>query len=447
MASGLNSNEIKRLLSEGEFEKAAEILKDSHPVDIAEFLADLEPQESLEVFKRLEFSTARDVLGELEPDRVTFILTQLQPEETALLLKEMSTDDVADYLGMLPESTRQRFLQIMQQQEQNEIRALLLYDESTAGGKMTTEFIAFPKSMKAGEALDRLAEIAPDAEMIYYVYVVDERGKLEGVLSLRDLVLSDPDTPLSDIMYTDVKKVLVHQDQEEVVKLMSKYGFLALPVVDENDVLLGIVTFDDVMDAAQEEATEDILKMAGASEEIFPEKNSLLFKARRRLPWLLVAIFGEIISGNVINNFSETLQAVVTLSFFIPLLMGMSGNVGTQSAAIMVRALATGQIEPVSIWKNLLRESSVGALLGLINGAIVAVIAFLWQGVPMLGLAVGLAMAINLTIAAFLGTFIPLAWNKLGRDPAVTSGPFVTTLLDIIGLLVYFITARLILRF
>ncbi|KXG78581.1 Magnesium transporter MgtE [Fervidicola ferrireducens] len=446
MGSGLNSNEIKQLLKEGNFIKAAEFLKDSHPVDIAELFSDLEPRECLELFKKLEFGTARDVLEELEPEKVTFILTHIAPEEAALLLKEMSTDDVADYLGMLPESARQKFLHIMHQQEQNEIRSLLLYDENTAGGRMTTEFIAFPKDMKAKEALDKLAEIAPDAEMIYYVYVVDDGGKLLGVLSLRDLVLSEPDTPLSEIMYTDVKKVFATQDQEEVIRLMAKYGFLALPVVDENNILLGIVTFDDVMDAAQEEATEDILKMAGASEEIAPEKSSPLFRASRRLPWILVALFGEIVSGNVIKNFSETLQAVVALSFFIPLLMDMGGNVGTQSAAIVVRGLATGQIEPLLIWKNVLRESGVGAILGLVNGAIVAAIAYLWQGAPALGLVIGLSMALNLTIAAFLGTFIPLMWNRLGRDPAVTSGPFVTTLLDVIGLLVYFSTANLILK-
>ncbi|MCG0274816.1 MAG: magnesium transporter [Thermosediminibacteraceae bacterium] len=439
-------NEIKDLIRKGDFVRITELLKDSHPVDITEIFLELEPQECLYIFQHLEFSTARDVLEELDPEKVTFILTNLKAEDAARLLREMSADDVADYLGMLPENMRQKFLHLLHQQDQNDIRSLLSYDENTAGGRMTTEFIAFPKDMKAEETLNRLAELAPDAEMIYYVYVVDDEGKLLGVLSLRDLVLSDPDTPLEDIMYTDVKKVLATQDQEEVIRVMEKYGFLALPVVDEKGVLLGIVTVDDIMDAVEEEATEDILKMAGADEKIALDKSSPWLRARRRLPWLLIALFGELFSGNIIKNFSHALQTIVALSFFIPLLMAMGGNVGTQSAAIVVRGLATGQIDPKAMWSRVLRESCVGAILGLVSGIIVAVIAYMWQGMPVLGLVLGMSMVLNLTIAAVIGTFIPMFWNKLGRDPAVTSGPFVTTLLDIISLFVYFGTARWILK-
>ncbi|ADL07620.1 magnesium transporter [Thermosediminibacter oceani] len=446
MALHFHVDEIRELIQKGDYTGLSKMLKDSHPVDIAELFGELEPQEYLNVFKHLEFSTARDVLEELDQEKITFILTNIKPKYAALLIREMSSDEVADYLGMLPEGARQNFLHLLKQQDQKDIRALLSYPETSAGGRMTTDFIAFPKDMNAQEALNKLAELAPDAEMIYYVYVVDHEGKLIGVLSLRDLVLSAPDTTLDRIMYTDVKKVLASQDQEEVTRLMEKYGFLALPVVDEEGVLLGIITVDDVMDVVEEEATEDILKMAGTEEEIDPEKSSPWYRARRRLPWILVALFGEIVSGNVIKNFSEALQALVALSFFIPLLMDMGGDVGTQSAAIVVRGLATGEIEPWDIWKNLLREIRVGVVLGIINGAIVGSIAYIWQGMPALGLVVGISMVLNLTIAAFLGTFMPLMWNKLGRDPAVTSGPFVTTLLDIIGLFVYFSTARWILK-
>ncbi|TYP56701.1 magnesium transporter [Thermosediminibacter litoriperuensis] len=446
MAMGFHADEIRQLIKKGNFVELTELLKDSHPVDIAELFNELDPQEYLCVFKRLEFSTARDVLEELDPEKITFILTNIKLQYAALLIREMSSDDVADYLGMLPENIRQNFLYLLKNQDQKDIRTLLSYPETSAGGRMTTDFIAFPKDMKAEEALNKLAELAPDAEMIYYVYVVDHKGKLLGVVSLRDLVLSAPHTPLGGIMNTDVKKVLASQDQEEVTRLMEKYGFLALPVVDEEGVLLGIVTVDDVMDVVEEEATEDILKMVGTEEEIDPERSSPWYRARRRLPWILVALFGEIISGNVIKNFSEALQALVALSFFIPLLMDMGGNVGTQSAAIVVRGLATGEVNPEALWKNLLRETGVGVVLGLINGAMVAVIAYIWQGMPALGLVVGISMVLNLTIAALLGTFIPLMWNKLGRDPAVTSGPFVTTLLDIIGLFVYFSTALWILK-
>lgn len=232
-----------------------------------------------------------------------------------------------------------------------------------------------------------------------------------------------------------------------MAKLIQKYGLLALPVVDDDNVLLGIVTVDDAMIVVEEETTEDILKLAGSNvdESIDLGQVSIWARAKRRLPWILIAIAGEIVSGRVINDFSAALQTIVTLSLFIPVIMDMGGNVGTQSAAIMVRGLATGELESLSIAKNVLREAAVGIILGLLNGILVAAITYLWQGQVLLGLVVGIAMAFNLTLAAMLGTFFPLLWYKLGQDPAVASGPLVTTFLDILGLLVYFSTATWIL--
>ena len=313
---------------------------------------------------------------------------------------------------------------------------------------MTTEYIAFSKNLKAKEALDKLADLALDAETIYYIFAVDSEGKLVGVISLRDLILAPEQTPIKDFMQTDVKKVNVLQDQEEVARLIKRYGFLALPVVDDDNVLLGIVTVDDAMMVVEEETTEDILKFSGSD---FDEKNDIgqvspWARAKRRLPWILIAVVGEILSGRVINDFSAALQTIVALSFFIPVLMDMGGNVGTQSAAIIVRSLATGELKTLSIVKNVLREAAVGLILGIINGTLVIAITFVWQGEVLLGLVVGTAMTFNLTLAAMLGTFIPLLWHKLGHDPAVASGPLVTTILDILGLFVYFSTATWILK-
>jgi magnesium transporter len=351
-------------------------------------------------------------------------------------------------LGDLKQEEKKRILSLVGENEQIDLKDLLTYDKDSAGGRMTTEYIAFPKDLKAKDALNKLGELALDAETIYYLFAVDSEGKLVGVVSLRDLILAPEETPIKDFMQTDVKKVNVLSDQEEVARLIKKYGFLALPVVNDENVLLGIVTVDDAMMVVEEETTEDILKLSGSDfdEKIDLGQVSPWARAKRRLPWILVAVVGEILSGRVINNFSAALQTIVALSFFIPVLMDMGGNVGTQSAAIIVRGLATGEINTSSIAKNVLREAAVGMILGVFNGLLVATMTYLWQGEVLLGVVVGIAMAFNLTLAAMLGTFMPLLWYKLGHDPAVASGPLVTTLLDILGLFIYFSTATWILK-
>jgi magnesium transporter len=399
------------------------------------------------LFSVLEFDTALQVLEEIDSRKKYLILTSVEYNYARKLIQEMSADEVADLLGDLKEEEKRQILSLLEETEQTDLIDLLSYERNTAGGRMTTEYIAFPKELKAKDALNRLAELAIDAETIYYVYVVDSQGRLVGVVSLRDLILAPEDTCIKDFMQTDVKKVNALQEQEEVAKLIQKYGLLALPVVDDDNVLLGIVTVDDAMIVVEEETTEDILKLAGSNvdESIDLGQVSIWARAKRRLPWILIAIAGEIVSGRVINDFSAALQTIVTLSLFIPVIMDMGGNVGTQSAAIMVRGLATGELESLSIAKNVLREAAVGIILGLLNGILVAAITYLWQGQVLLGLVVGIAMAFNLTLAAMLGTFFPLLWYKLGQDPAVASGPLVTTFLDILGLLVYFSTATWIL--
>lgn len=440
--------EIRDILGKEDYTKLKSVIHKYHPVDIAEFFEELSPKESLNLFKILDFEDAIQVLEEVDSDKKYFILTNIEANYASKLLAEMSSDDVADFLGDLKEEEKKQILSLMEESAKLDLKDLLAYDKNTAGGRMTTEYIAFSKDLRAKDVLNKLAELAPDAETIYYLYVVDLEGRLVGVISLRDLILVPEQTPIEDFMKTDVKKVNVMSHQEEVARLIKKYGLLALPVVDDDDVLLGIVTVDDAMMVVKEETTEDILKFSGSDvdEKIDLKQISPWIRAKRRLPWILVAIIGEIFSGRVINGFSATLQTIVALSFFIPVIMDMGGNVGTQSAAIVVRGLATGEINTASIIKNVLRESAVGIILGIINGILVTAITYFWQGEVLLGLVVGIAMAFNLTLAAALGTFIPLLWHKFGHDPAVASGPFVTTLLDIIGLFVYFSTATWILK-
>jgi len=438
---------IRAALDEKNYDRLYSELEQSHPVDIAQLIEELSEDESVNLFSALEFDTAVQVLEELDSHKKHFILTNLEYNYARKLIQEMSADEVADLLGDLEEEQKRQILSLLGENK-DDLIDLLSYARNTAGGRMTTEYIAFPKELKAKEALDKLAELAVDAETIYYVYVVDSQGRLVGVVSLRDLILSPEETPIGEFMQTDVKKVNVFQEQEEVARLIQKYGLLALPVVDDDNVLLGIVTVDDAMAVVEEETTKDILKLSGSNvdENIDMDHVSIWTRAKRRLPWILLAIFGEIISGRVINDFSSALQTIVALSFFIPVLMDMGGNVGTQSAAIIVRGLATGELKTLSIAKNILREAAVGIILGTVNGLLVAAITYVWQGKMLLGLVVGIAMTFNLTLAAMLGTFFPLLWYKLGQDPAVASGPLVTTILDILGLLVYFSTATWILK-
>jgi len=432
---------IKALISKKATKSLRVMIKDQHPVDLAEIFKKLSPSESIVLFKVIDFDAALEVLAELDLEKRLYILKSLNPRYAVQLLKEMSPDDLADFLGELPEEEASRILSMIEKGAYEDLKGLLLYDENTAGGLMTTEYIAFSVDMTSQEALDRLSELAPDAETIYYVYVVDLMHRLVGVVSLRDLILAPAQAPIGEFISKEVKKVKASMDQEEVARTIKKYGFLALPVVDDNDVLLGIITVDDVMDVVAEETTEDILKLAGSNENIDVQKSSPWLRTKNRLPWIMVAVIGEIISGSIINNFSHAIKALVALAFFIPVLMDMGGNVGTQSAAIVVRGLATGEIDAASVGKNVLREAAVGIILGALNGVLIAFIAYLWQKEVLLGLVIGIAMAFNLTLAAILGTLMPLLWYKMGRDPAVASGPFVTTALDIIGLFIYFSVA------
>ena len=291
-------------------------------MDIAQLMEELSENESINLFSALEFDTALQVLEEIDSRKKYLILTSVEYNYARKLIQEMSADEVADLLGDLKEEEKRQILSLLEETEQTDLIDLLSYERNTAGGRMTTEYIAFPKELKAKDALNRLAELAIDAETIYYVYGVDSQGRLVGVVSLRDLILAPEDTCIKDFMQTDVKKVNALQEQEEVAKLIQKYGLLALPVVDDDNVLLGIVTVDDAMIVVEEETTEDILKLAGSNvdESIDLGQVSIWARAKRRLPWILIAIAGEIVSGRVINDFSAALQTIVTLSLFIPVL-------------------------------------------------------------------------------------------------------------------------------
>lgn len=421
------------------------IMDQLHPTDLAEILEHLEEDQKKELFDLLNDEEAALVIQEMEDSDQVSLFKVLDKERASSILKEMSSDEAVDLLSELPqEDARELLIRI---EDTEEIEGLLKYAEDTAGGLMTTEYIALPENMHVEEAILRLREVASEVETVYYIYVIDEENRLIGVLSLRELISAQDGSLLADVMRTNVISVGVDVDQEEVARLVSRYDLLAIPVIDVNGSMRGIITVDDILDVVEEEATEDIYHFAGTSEVRGVDLvNATVFQvASKRLPWLLVCLVGGFFSGIVIRAFENTLEAIVVLAFFIPVIMDMGGNVGTQSSTVFVRSLATGEIESDEVWGYFFKEIRVGFLMGLVCGVSISLAANLWQQdfAPWLGLVVGIAMFSTVTAAAIIGTLVPLLFWKMGADPALTAGPFVTTIKDVTGLLIYFYTAAL----
>ncbi|MGI6308858.1 MAG: magnesium transporter [Dethiobacteria bacterium] len=419
-----------------------------HPSDLLDLIDELKDEQKKELFELLSDEEAALIIQEMEDfDRVS-LLRLLTKHRASAILKEMAVDDATDLLGELSPEEARELLSLIEE-EAEEIKDLLKYPEDTAGGIMTTDFIALPEDIPVEEAIIRLRELAPEAEIIYYVYVIDSRTRLSGVLSLRDLIAAGDGTFLHEIMFHNVISVPVDMDQEEVARVVARYDLLAIPVIDEDRRLLGIITVDDIIDVIEEEATEDIYRLAGAGEieSVNILEASVFDLARKRLPWLVICLLGGLLSGSVVGAFSVTLQSIVVLAAFIPVIMDMGGNVATQSSTVFVRGLATGEIEAGDAWHYLYREVKIGLVMGLINGVFIALAAFLWQGLPILGLVVGMAMFFTIAFAALIGTLVPIIFNYYGLDPALSAGPFVTTIKDVTGLLIYFYTASAFLKY
>lgn len=446
--------EVKALIDSEKVIELNEYLEEFHPKDIAEILVSIEEDRQLKLFEVLPWEIAAKVLDELDSDIFSSVLSKISIEHKKKILDLMSQDDMVDILSELSEEKRQEVINLLDVESAEDIKELLVYGEDTAGGRMTTDFIALRKDVTAYNAIEYLRENAPDAETIYYVYVVDKQGKLSGVISLRELIIAKPTSLVEDIMSEKVISVNVTDDQEEVARLVSKYDFLAIPVTDSHGRLRGIITVDDIIDVIQEEATEDIYKFAGTSEtesEYLEDDNffiKVFSSVKARLPWLIITLFGGVLSARILGNYQDTLSQYTQVAFFMPLLTGMGGNVGTQSSTLTVRGLATGYIDMKKAFKTIFQEMSIGACVGMICSIIVCVVAFLWMKNFKLGVVVGIAMAANMITASTIGTLVPIIFKKLGVDPAVASAPFISTTLDITGITIYFtLTTILLLKF
>ncbi|MCP4752706.1 MAG: magnesium transporter [Proteobacteria bacterium] len=436
---------VKRLLRRGAMSHLRNIVNKAHGADLSIVFNSLSLYNQRKLFGMIDDPEQRGILfSELEDGILLDLIENLTLESIVSVLENMPSDDVADLLGKLPSEKSDAILEKMKVEGSEEVEELLSYEDDTAGGIMVPDFIALTEDTTARESIASLQKEYQDVEMPFYIYVVDEYGKLVGVISLRQLVVVQPDTALKKFMTTEIFSVRTDVDQEEVAKIVARYDILAVPVVDESNKLVGIVTVDDVIDIFRMEATEDILKMAGAGEE-FVETQSIIRSTRIRLPWLFASCLGGIFAFFIISQYEASLAKFAYLAAFIPVIMGMGGNIGTQSSTIVVRGLATGRLNVKDIWRVLFKELSTGFILGTVYGVLIGVVAkvrfFDTLGSGAFAVSVGLAVVSSMSIAALVGSLVPMILAKINIDPAVATGPFVTTSIDIVSVYFYFTIA------
>jgi magnesium transporter len=432
---------IIRLLTEKKSAELKDLVEGIHPNDFSKIAEELSPEQIIELFSLIEDrEKIAEYISELNSELQSDLLNAMSKKQASEILEEMDTDEAVDILGEIAPEESRELLDLMSKEEANEIEELMKYEENTAGSIMNNEFVTLPEYLTSEQAIQHIREMSPEAEMIYYVYILDQRNRLIGVLSLRDLIVADTQKRISEIMEEDVISVLDIEDREVAARVISDYDFLAIPVINKKGMMVGIITVDDIIDVLQEEVTEDIHKMVGSAEFYEDKliKATPLSRAKARLPWLLVCMVGEIISGSVIEFHSGILEVVVALAFFIPIIMAMGGNVGAQSSTITVRGLATGQLRLDELWKNIWTETKVGFFIGITVGILISLLTYFWQNNYILGLTIGLSLFVTVITAATVGTLLPLVFTRLNIDPAVATGPFITTAVDVGSLIIYF---------
>ncbi|ULT57271.1 magnesium transporter [Neobacillus drentensis] len=449
MIKNMTADEISlyiiKTLKENKKAEFEAILEELQPYDVAKIYEDLPEKHKGRFLLFLNTDVLADLMEELDKEEQLGLLNILGIEKSSQVLDLMDNDDLALLLNELSPEKKDSLLSGMKKEESHAVQGIMNYPPETAGRVMTNRFVWIRDYFTVREAVDKFKVFAEFAESINYLYVIDEERKLVGVVSYRDLLLAEPSEKIRDIMYERVIAVSVTTDQEVVAQTAERYDFLAIPVVDENSVLVGIVTVDDIIDIFIQEANEDIEKLSASGKSIDFETKTLV-AAARRLPWLILLLFIGVISGRIISSFEETLQKVVALAFFMPMIAGMTGNTGTQSLAVVVRGLITQEVNKKVITRLVARELGVGITIGVICALIIAIIAYIWQGNLILGAVVGSSLFLTLIIGTLAGTIIPLILYRLKIDPAVASGPLITTLNDIFSLMTYFGIATMFLK-
>jgi magnesium transporter len=439
---------VKRLLRIGATANLLNLLQKQHPADLAQVFSDLPERDREAAFSVLADRNGRlamEAISELGPEAGAGLLATRPAEEIAKLAQEIPSDDAAALIDYLPDELSASVLDLMRPKESGVVENLLEYDEQTAGRIMNPHVFALNEDLTVGEAITEL-QSNRDVEMVFYLYVVDDRRHLVGVVSLRRLLLVSPETPLKRIMTTDIISARVETDQEEVARQVASYNLLAIPVVDEENKLAGVITVDDVIDVIKDEATEDIYRLAGVAgdERAFtPAMESL----RKRLPWLGINLVTAFLAAAVVSMFEGTISQVTALAVFMPIVAGMGGNAATQTMTVIVRGIALGELSWANSRKALLKEAAVGLGNGVVLGLVAAAVAWATRGSPVLGLLLCAAMIINMFVAATAGTLVPLGLRAANVDPALASSVFITTMTDVFGFASFLGLATIFIRY
>jgi magnesium transporter len=439
---------VRRLLRIGATANLVNLLHKQHPADLAQVFTELGERDRHAAFSLLverNSKLAMEALSELGPEGGAALLADRSPEEIAGLLHDLPSDDAAAIIDNLPEPLSASVLELIEKRPGDEVGDLLEYEEQTAGRIMNPKVFALSEDMTAGESITTL-QGSRDVEMVFYLYVVDARRHLVGVVSLRRLLLVPPPTPLKRIMTTDLTSVRTDTDQEEVARLVASYNLLAIPVVDEENKLVGVITVDDVIDVIKDEATEDVYRLAGVAgdDRVF---SSPLESLRKRVPWLEVNLVTAFLAASVVALFEGRIKDLPVLAVFMPVVAGMGGNAATQTLTVIVRGIALGELTWANSRKALLKEAMVGIGNGLACGIVGALVVWVWKGDLVLGLILCAAMVINMFVAATAGTLIPLALRAMKIDPALASSVFITTLTDVFGFASWLGLASLFIKF
>jgi len=437
--------EVRARLEQDDLSGAVSLIESMRSPDQADLFAELEPLEQTALLPKLDPGDSADILEEMGDEEAVRLVDGLTVADLVRIVDEMEPDEAADLLAEMDETQSDAILSRLE--DPNEVRPLLLHPQDSAGGLMTSFHLALRRRMTVAEAMAAIRKLEPDSEEIYQLFIVDQHGRLCGEISLRQLVMADPKVQLQEIMDPEVISVPVGADQEVVAHLVSRYDLLALPVIDENGLLVGVITVDDVIDVLVDEATEDIQRL-GASEPLDKPylETSALNVFRKRIGWLLLLFVTETLTGTVLRHFEQEMATVVSLAFFIPLLIGTGGNAGSQTTSTIIRALALGEMDKKSLLKPLWHELQVGLLLGAGMGIVAYGRSLLWQTGPIVALTVATAIFIIVIWANVLGSLLPLLAHKFKIDPTVVSGPAMTTLVDATGLFIYFTVAGILLR-
>jgi magnesium transporter len=445
--------EIRELLDASDLPTLVEVCSEMHPRTVAEVLGDLDPAERLRVLAPLPASLRADIVSEMDLEEQAELADEASAKELASFLDEMLADDRVDFVQRLDPGVRDQVLPLLERAAREDVKRLLAQAEGTVGARMNTDFAKIPPGLTASQAIGRLRQQASRKETIYYSYVVDDADRMLGVVSLKELVLAKPETPVSDIMSTELVSVRASEDQEAAAKILNSYDLLALPVVDDQHRIVGILTYDDVADIVQAEATEDIARIgavaAGAEDEPYL-RTGVMEHVRRRMGWIVVLAFLQILTSWVIGAYEGAIGSALILAAYIPMVMATGGNIGAQSSTVLIRSIALGQVSTGDWWRVAMRELSIAGVLAIATVAVAFIKVYFFTassqvpaGIELghIALVVAAAIAAQTLTSAFVGGLLPLGAKAVGIDPAVVATPAITTIVDVSGLVIYFSVA------